>query len=124
MALSDSVAESEAKFQWAARLFQVGRLSLVQAAEIARYYKPIFIELLDRMGISAIDHDPSELTDDLRYGHHSRGEVKLNPSRYTFMPPPGTVNGGLKVYLSARFAVPSSHAPAQPPGELPTYPQP
>ena len=66
--LPDSVTENEAKLLLAIKLFEVGRLSCGQAAELADYSKRTFMELLGKHGIAAFDYDPAELTDDL---HHA-----------------------------------------------------
>ncbi len=49
----------------AAKLFEVGRLSCGQAADLAGYSKRTFIELLGKQGIAVVDYSPDELTDDL-----------------------------------------------------------
>lgn len=67
VALPESISEAEARFQLAARLFEVGRLSCGQAAELAGYSKRTFLELLGKEGISVLDYPADELTDDLRH---------------------------------------------------------
>lgn len=68
VALPDSVTEGEAKLLLAMKLFEVGRLSCGQAAELAGYSKRTFMELLGKHGVPAFDYDSTELTDDL---HHA-----------------------------------------------------
>ncbi|NEP60390.1 MAG: UPF0175 family protein [Symploca sp. SIO2G7] len=41
----------EAKFLLAAKLFETGKLSPGQAAELSEYSKPTFMELLGKVGI-------------------------------------------------------------------------
>lgn len=65
VALPDSISEAEAKVCLAAKLFEVGRLSCGQAAELAGYSKRTFIELLGKQGIAVLDYPAKELTDDL-----------------------------------------------------------
>jgi predicted HTH domain antitoxin len=65
VALPDSISEAEAKVCLAAKLFEVGRLSCGQAAELAGYSKRTFIELLGKQGIAVVNYPAEELTDDL-----------------------------------------------------------
>ena len=65
--LPESVSESEAKLQLAARLFEIGRLSCGQAAELAGYSKRTFIELLGKLGVPVFDYSADDLTEDLRH---------------------------------------------------------
>ncbi len=65
--LPDSISEGEARVCLAAKLFELGRLSLGQAAETAGYSKRTFTELLGQQGVAVVDYRADELTDDL--GH-------------------------------------------------------
>jgi predicted HTH domain antitoxin len=65
--IPSSISEDEAKLYLAMKLFEVGRLSCGQAAELAGYSKRTFIELLGRHGVAVVDHAVHELQDDL--GH-------------------------------------------------------
>lgn len=65
--LPDSISEAEARVCLAAKLFETGRLSCGQAAQLAGYTKRTFIELLGKQGIAVVDYPTSELTNDL--GH-------------------------------------------------------
>ncbi len=65
--LPESVSEAEAKLQLAARLFEIGRLSCGQAAELAGFSKRTFIELLGKLGVPVINYPADELTEDLRH---------------------------------------------------------
>jgi predicted HTH domain antitoxin len=51
----------EARFLLSAKLFEIGRLSLGQAAELSAYSKPTFIELLGKAGIPVFDYPPEDL---------------------------------------------------------------
>ncbi len=48
----------------AARLFETGKLSMGQAAEVCGLSKRAFIEILGAYGISVINHSPDELKKD------------------------------------------------------------
>ena len=67
IALPDSISEVEARVCLAAKLFELGRLSCGQAAEMAGYSKRTFLELLGQQGVAVLDYPADELTDDLRY---------------------------------------------------------
>ena len=47
------------------KLFEIGRLSCGQAAELAGYSKRTYMELLGRHGVAVMDYPASELQDDL-----------------------------------------------------------
>jgi predicted HTH domain antitoxin len=51
----------EARFLLAAKLFEIGRLSLGQAAELADYSKATFMELLGKVGIPVFDYPAEDL---------------------------------------------------------------
>jgi predicted HTH domain antitoxin len=67
IAIPPSVTEDEAKLYLAMKLFEIGRLSCGQAAELAGYSKRTFMELLGKHGVAVMDDPASELQDDL--GH-------------------------------------------------------
>jgi predicted HTH domain antitoxin len=62
-----SITEGEAKLYLAMKLFEIGRLSCGQAAELAGYSKRTFIELLGKHGVAVMDYSASELQDDLAH---------------------------------------------------------
>ncbi len=62
--LPDSVSEAEARLLLAVKLFEVGRVSCGQAAELAGYSKRAFIELLGRQGIAVFNAPVDELGQD------------------------------------------------------------
>ena len=55
----------EARLLLIARLFELGRLSLGQASELAGYSKPTFMELLGKMGIAVFGYPTDELEKEL-----------------------------------------------------------
>jgi predicted HTH domain antitoxin len=66
IAIPSSVTEEEAKLYLALKLFEIGRLSAGQAAELAGYSKRTFLELLGRDGIPVMNFPAAELQDDER----------------------------------------------------------
>ncbi len=67
VSLPDSISEAEAKVCLAAKLFEWGRLSCGQAAQLAGYSKRTFIELLGKQGIAVLNYSSDELTNDLNH---------------------------------------------------------
>ena len=58
---------------FASKLYEMGKLSLGQAAELAGYSKRTFMELLSNYGVSIINYSPDELDQDLKNAQrHSR----------------------------------------------------
>jgi predicted HTH domain antitoxin len=55
----------EARFLLTIKLFEVGRLSLGQAAKLAGYSKPTFIEILGKLGVPVIDYPAEELQQEI-----------------------------------------------------------
>ena len=62
-----SVTVGEAKLYLAMKLFEIGRLSCGQAAELAGYSKRTFMELLCKDQVAVMDYPARELHNDL--GH-------------------------------------------------------
>lgn len=60
-----NVSHEEARLALAVRLFQQGRVSLGQAANLAGFSKRAFIDILGREGIPVIDYPPEELQKEL-----------------------------------------------------------
>lgn len=56
----------EAAMLLATKLYEQGKLSLGQAAEIAGYSKRTFMELLSRYNVPIFNYDPSELANDIK----------------------------------------------------------
>ena len=63
--LPDSVSENEARLLLALKLFETGRLSSGQAAELAGLSKRAFLESLGRYNVPAINHAADEVMRDL-----------------------------------------------------------
>jgi predicted HTH domain antitoxin len=58
--------DREAAMLLAAKLYEQGKLSLGQAAEMADYSKRTFMELLSRYNVPIFDYDPSEIENDIK----------------------------------------------------------
>lgn len=65
--LPDSVelGEQEAKIYLVSRLFEVGILSLAQAAEVVKMNKREFMEVIGDYGVSLFNYSPEELVKDV-----------------------------------------------------------
>ena len=50
----------------ATQLYERGKLTLGQAAELAGYSKRTFMELLGRYNVPVFDYNPAELADDIK----------------------------------------------------------
>jgi predicted HTH domain antitoxin len=59
--LPSNISAQEARFLLAAKLYEMGRISLGKAAELAEYSKPIFMELLGKAGIPVFNYPPEDL---------------------------------------------------------------
>ena len=57
--------DREAKMVLASRLYEIGKLSIGQAAEMVGLSKRTFMELLKDYNVSLINHPASELDNDL-----------------------------------------------------------
>lgn len=55
----------EAAMLLAAHLYEQGKLTMGQAAEVAGYSKRTFMELLGQYGVSVINHSPDDLARDV-----------------------------------------------------------
>ncbi len=55
------VSEDEARTLLAVKLFEVGRVSLGKAAEIAGYTKPAFIDVLGKYKVPVFNYGPEDL---------------------------------------------------------------
>ena len=64
--LPPEVSEEEARLLLAAKLYEIGRLSLGKAAELAGISKRDFMEFLGRVGIPVFDYPPEDLRDEAR----------------------------------------------------------
>ena len=63
--LPQDIPVEEARLLLMVKLFEMGKLSVGQAADLAGYSKPTFIELLGKLGVPVIDYPPEELEQDL-----------------------------------------------------------
>ncbi len=63
---SVDVSDFELKMIIAAKLYELGKLSSGQAAEVAGLSKRAFIELLGKYNVSVFGYDENELEDDLK----------------------------------------------------------
>ena len=61
----DSVSESEARLLLALKLFETGRLSCGQAAELAGYSKRAFTQLLGRQRVPVFNYAADEVARDV-----------------------------------------------------------
>lgn len=59
------IDDKEAKMLLASRLYEKGKLSLGQAAELAGYTKRTFMELLADYDVALINHSLEELDEDI-----------------------------------------------------------
>lgn len=67
------IDDKEAKMSLASKLYERGKLSLGQAAELTGYSKSTFMELLAEYGVALIDYPAEELQQDIKnVEHHSR----------------------------------------------------
>lgn len=58
--------DEEARMVFASKLYEMGKLSLGQAADLTGYSKRTFMELLANYGVSIINYSPDELDQDLK----------------------------------------------------------
>lgn len=60
------ISEFEVKMIVASRLYETGKLSAGQAAEIVGLSKRAFLEVLGDFGVSVFGYDEKEMTEDLK----------------------------------------------------------
>jgi predicted HTH domain antitoxin len=63
--LPPDISVEEARLLLMVKLFETGRLSLGQAAKLAGYSKPTFIERLGKMGVPVIDYPAEDLQQEI-----------------------------------------------------------
>lgn len=63
--LPPEVTEEEARLLLAIKLYEVGKLTLGQAAELAGHSKRAFMELLGRYGAPVLAYPPEELREEV-----------------------------------------------------------
>ena len=59
------VSAGEGRLMMALKFFELGRLSLGQAAEVAGYSKRAFIDVLGQYGIPVVNYPTSELANEV-----------------------------------------------------------
>jgi predicted HTH domain antitoxin len=59
--LPPSLSEDEARLLFAVKLFEVGKISLGQAAKMAELSKRAFMEILGLYGVPVFSYSPEEL---------------------------------------------------------------
>jgi predicted HTH domain antitoxin len=64
------ISEDEVRLLLAIKLYELGRLSLGQAAKLAGYSKRTFIELLGKHGVPVVSYPPEELREEVEGGNH------------------------------------------------------
>jgi predicted HTH domain antitoxin len=64
--LSPEIPVEEAQLLLAIKLFEIGRLSLGQAARLAGYSKPTFMEILGKHGVPVFDYPASYLQNEIK----------------------------------------------------------
>jgi len=65
--LPPSLSEDEARLLLAVKLFEVGKVSLGQAAKIAEHSKRAFLEILGRYGVPVFGYSPEELREEVAF---------------------------------------------------------
>lgn len=67
------IDDQEAKMSLASKLYERGKLTLGQAADMVGYSKETFMELLADYNVALIDYSPEELEEDIKNAErHSR----------------------------------------------------
>ncbi|HAG84322.1 MAG TPA: hypothetical protein DCL61_24995 [Cyanobacteria bacterium UBA12227] len=65
--LPPDIPVEEARLLLMIKLFKVGKLSLEQAAKLAGYSKPTFIEIISKLGVPVIDYPAEELQQEINF---------------------------------------------------------
>lgn len=63
--LPPSLSEDEARLLFAVKLFEVGKVSLGQAAKMAELSKRAFMEILGRSGVPVFSYSPEDLRNEV-----------------------------------------------------------
>ncbi len=61
------VEDREMMMYFASRMYEKGKISLGQAAEVAGLSKRTFMEMLGHYGVSAFNYDENELAEELKH---------------------------------------------------------
>jgi predicted HTH domain antitoxin len=65
--LPSFIQKEEARLMLAVKLFEVGRLSLGQAAKVAAMTKRSFLDALSRLGVPVANYPASELAEEIAW---------------------------------------------------------
>lgn len=65
VSLPANLSEDEAKLLLAIKLYEVGKISLGQAAKLAGFSKRAFIEVLGRYRVTIFNYSPEELRQEI-----------------------------------------------------------
>lgn len=60
-----NVSDAEARLAMAVRLFEKGKISLGQAASMAKFSKRAFMDILGREGVAVVNYPADELQKEL-----------------------------------------------------------
>jgi predicted HTH domain antitoxin len=60
-----SLSEDEAKLLLSVKLYEIGKITLGQAAKLAGFSKQAFIEVIGKYKIPVINYSPEELREEL-----------------------------------------------------------
>lgn len=60
-----SLSEDEARLLLAVKLYEVGKISMGQAAKLAGFSKRAFMDVLGRYHVPVFDYAPEELQDEI-----------------------------------------------------------
>lgn len=63
--LPDTTTKDEAKLLLALKMYEVGKISLGQAAKMAGYSKRAFLEVLDHYKVSVFNYSAEDLREEL-----------------------------------------------------------
>lgn len=63
--LPTDIEPEEARLLLSIKLFEIGRLSLGRAAEMAGYSRRAYVEILSKRGVPVIDYPPEDLSREL-----------------------------------------------------------
>jgi predicted HTH domain antitoxin len=84
--LPDAISPDEARLQLAVKLFEVGKLSCGQAAELAGFSKIAFLETLGKHGMAVFNYPADEAGSDLENARQASSQPGTAPPREE---PPG-----------------------------------
>ena len=65
VSLPPNLSEDEARILFAIKLFEVGKVTIGQAAKLAGFSKRAFIEILGRYKVPVYNYSPEELREEL-----------------------------------------------------------